>query len=88
MEPNNPIVWQHLEAAAAVMDQGLQSLREQVGDEAYVLTAHAIAAGSTMQVITDMTLAGKKSLTLNLISPAGEVVNLGHVEFIDAVALN
>lgn len=83
-----PIIWQHLETAAAVIDTGLQALRDQLGEDTYRMTSNAIKAGSTMQVVVALALHGKKSVSLNLVSPAGESVNLGHVEFIDAVALN
>ena len=82
------IVWQHMQSAAQVMDAGLESLREQVGDEAYKVTSAAIKAGCMMQIITTLSLAGMKALSINLIAPNGESVNLGTVEFVDGVALN
>lgn len=84
----NEIVWQHMQSAANVMDAGIESMREQLGEEAFRMVSAAIKAGSMMQVITTMSLAGMKALSLDLIAPNGATVNIGRVEFVDGVTLN
>lgn len=79
----NEIVARHMQSSAAVMAAGLEALRAQAGEEACTRVAAAIGAGATMQIVAALSVAGALSLSLNLIAPNGETVNIGHVEFGD-----
>jgi hypothetical protein len=71
----------HMQAAAALFHRALQELRVQTGDEAYVATAVALRSGSIGRITTSLSLAGAMLVSFDLISPTGQEVNLGCVEF-------
>lgn len=84
----NQLVWEHMKHAATVMDAALVSLGEQFGEEALRRASAAIKAGSMMQIVTTLSLAGTKGLSFNLIGPGGESFNIGRVVFDGEATLN
>ena len=71
----------HMTAAAALFQRALQELRAQTGEDAYVATAVALRSGAIGRITTSLSMAGAMLISFDLISPSGQEVNLGCVEF-------
>lgn len=84
---HDDIVFNHFKATAALLQRGLDELRDQVGFEARDAAVRALQRGAHLQAITSLSMAGALHIKMNLVSPTGEVVNLGEVQIDSSAAM-
>jgi len=71
----------HLLATASLFSDAMEAYRQQVGEDAHRMALAALRGGSMLRATTTLSLAGAMAISLDLIAPNGEVINLGNVDF-------
>ncbi len=74
-------VLRHLLATAGLMNAAIDAFSKQCGEDSRHLLLTALRSGSMMRATTTISLAGAMGITFDIVTPQGEVLNVGRVDF-------